>query len=575
MLMKDFLKTQIRLVLISLYPESKQLLKGLDFEVSDTDFNFGDYTTNVAFNLAKILKKNPNVLAEELASKMQSISRINHCCDKIEALKGYVNFWLKLEYLDRNLDWLVKVKRFFPANHKTMVIDYSSPNIAKPFGIGHFRSTNIGGAIYNIYKFLGYKTISDNHLGDWGKYFGILIYQLESKVLKNKTSKERQDYLKKMTVSDLEKIYVDFHKEVENNPLLDEQARMWFKKLSDGNLTAKKIWQACIKVSLKEFNRIYKILGVKFDYSLGESFYKDMMLQVISEIKKKKLAQESQGALVVSFSDKDMPPGMLLKSDGATTYLTSDLAALKYRLKNFKPNLVIYEVGKEQDLHFKQLFKIAEMLGWLKNCELIHVAHGLFESSDGGKLSTRSGKTIYLEDVLEEAYKRTQSMISESDIKKSKIIVGKVALGALKYNDLSQHYSHNIIFDWNKILNLNGNSGPYLQYSYARAYNVLIKSKTNTKIKIKDISLDEKKILRKLSKFKEVVIEAGARFSPHILCLYLFELAQLYNNFYNNYPILKAETFKKQAMRLKITKGTANIIKIGLNLLGVETLSRM
>lgn len=573
--MKDFLKTQIRLVLISLYPESKQLLKGLDFEVSDTDFNFGDYTTNVAFNLAKILKKNPNVLAEELASKMQSISRINHCCDKIEALKGYVNFWLKLEYLDRNLDWLVKVKRFFPANHKTMVIDYSSPNIAKPFGIGHFRSTNIGGAIYNIYKFLGYKTISDNHLGDWGKYFGILIYQLESKVLKNKTSKERQDYLKKMTVSDLEKIYVDFHKEVENNPLLDEQARMWFKKLSDGNLTAKKIWQACIKVSLKEFNRIYKILGVKFDYSLGESFYKDMMLQVISEIKKKKLAQESQGALVVSFSDKDMPPGMLLKSDGATTYLTSDLAALKYRLKNFKPNLVIYEVGKEQDLHFKQLFKIAEMLGWLKNCELIHVAHGLFESSDGGKLSTRSGKTIYLEDVLEEAYKRTQSMISESDIKKSKIIVGKVALGALKYNDLSQHYSHNIIFDWNKILNLNGNSGPYLQYSYARAYNVLIKSKTNTKIKIKDISLDEKKILRKLSKFKEVVIEAGARFSPHILCLYLFELAQLYNNFYNNYPILKAETFKKQAMRLKITKGTANIIKIGLNLLGVETLSRM
>ncbi|MCX6736698.1 MAG: arginine--tRNA ligase, partial [Candidatus Parcubacteria bacterium] len=296
---------------------------------------------------------------------------------------------------------------------------------------------------------------------------------------------------------------------------------------------------------------------------------------VISEIKKKKLAQESQGALVVSFSDKDMPPGMLLKSDGATTYLTSDLAALKYRLKNFKPNLVIYEVGKEQDLHFKQLFKIAEMLGWLKNCELIHVAHGLFESSDGGKLSTRSGKTIYLEDVLEEAYKRTQSMISESDIKKSKIIVGKVALGALKYNDLSQHYSHNIIFDWNKILNLNGNSGPYLQYSYARAYNVLIKSKTNTKIKIKDISLDEKKILRKLSKFKEVVIESGARFSPHILCLYLFELAQLYNNFYNNYPILKAETLKKQAMRLKITKGTANIIKIGLNLLGIETLSRM
>ncbi len=573
--MKDFLKIQIRLVLTNLYPENKQLLKELDFDVSDTDFNFGDYTSNVAFNLAKILKKNPNVLAEELASKMKSISRINHCCDKIEALKGYVNFWLKLEYLDRNLDWLIKVKRFFPANHKTMVIDYSSPNIAKPFGIGHFRSTNIGGAIYNIYKFLGYKTISDNHLGDWGKYFGILIYQLENKILKNKTPKERQDFLKKMTVSDLEKIYVDFHKEVEDDPLLDEQARMWFKKLSDGNLTAKKIWQACIKISLKEFNRIYKILNVKFDYSLGESFYKDMMPQIISEIKKKKLAQESQGALIVSFSGKDMPPGMLLKSDGATTYLTSDLAALKYRLKKFKPNLVIYEVGKEQDLHFKQLFKIAELLGWLKNCKLIHVAHGLFESSDGGKLSTRAGKTIYLEDVLEEAYKRTQGMISESDIKKSKTIVEKVALGALKYNDLSQHYSHNIIFDWDKVLNLNGNSGPYLQYSYARAYNVLIKSKTNTKIKIKDISLEEKKILRKLSKFKEVVIESGERFSPHILCLYLFELAQLYNNFYNNYPILKAETLEKQAMRLKITKGTANIIKIGLNLLGIETLSRM
>jgi len=552
------------------------------------NFSYGDYSTNAAIKE----RMNPQEIIDKIKKFQVSSCDFYEVFERVEVVNGFINFFLKPEYFLENLKQILKQKEKYGSSQigkgKTIIIDYSGPNIAKPFGIGHLRSTIIGQAIYNLYKFLGYKTIGDNHLGDWGTQFGKLIYKLETRNLKLKT----------LAVEDLEKLYVEFHKEAEQNPALKDEARVWFKKLEQGDKKAKEIWQACKEISLKEFSRIYNLLGIEIDNALGESFYQNKMQIIFKEMKQKGLAKQSEGAWVVEFKNNILPSLVLIKSDGATTYFLRDLATIKYRLKRWKPNIIAYEVGVDQSLYFKQLFKTVEMLGWSKNARFEHIAHGLMRSKTG-KFSTRRGDTIHLEDVLQEAISKASDLIKEKSTqipalvsnvshsdagwdnqagKEKNELAEQIGIGAVKYNDLSQHHSRDIVFDWDKIINLKGNSGPYLQYAFARTQSVL--QKADEKVKLPQIEFNslqeiEKKLLKKLLYFSEVVEQAAKTFSPNLICNYVFELCQEFNLFYNETPILKAEKQEQKHFRLALTFAVGCVIKNCLTLLGIEAPNRM
>ena len=381
--------------------------------------------------------------AEKLIKQIKQ-SELNKLIEQIEVVgKGFINIRLKVEYL---------ISQMFPVlNKKTgrVMVEYSSPNIAKTFGIGHLRSTIIGQALYNIYKSLGYEVIGDNHLGDWGTQFGKLLYMLDREKLNAQGAT--------LCVEDLEKLYVRYHKISED----DKQARKWFKRLEDGDKLARKLWEKCVQISVREFARIYKLLEVKIDNAYGESFYESLMQEVVADAKT--IARKSQGALVIDIPGH--PPLMLLKSDGGTTYATRDLATLKFRKDKWDPDLIIYEVGAEQTLHFQQVFAAARMLGYVREgCSLIHTKHGLYLAENGKKFRTRTGSTVNLEEVLREAITRARNNPA-------------VGIGAIKYFDLSHNVQSDIVFDWEKVMVLQGNSGPYLQYTYARAQSVLVRAK--------------------------------------------------------------------------------------------------
>jgi len=538
----------------------------------------GDYATSIALEIGKILKKNPMEIAEFLGLQLKILG--DKFFEKIEIVKpGFINFFLKKDVLLAEVRKILKEKDKYGSSKigkgKTIVIDYSSPNIAKPFGIGHLRSTIIGQAVYNIYKFLGWRCVGDNHLGDWGVQFGNLITAIKKWDVEKK--------LGSLSINDLEKLYIKFHQEVESNPQLKEEGRMWFKRLEEGNKEAKRIWKTCVNISLKEFDRIYKLLGIRIDYAFGESFYEDMLKDVIEEAIKKKIAVKSEGALVIKYPRDELPPAMILKSDGATTYFTRELAAVKYRLKKWKPDLILYEVGVDQALHFKQLFRAVELLGWAKRENFFHIAHGLFRSEDG-KFSTRKGKTLHLEDVLKEAIERAEEIIKKSEIKMNlsekerKEIARIIGVGAVKYNDLSQHYSKDIVFNWDKILNLKGNSAPYLQYTFVRGKSLLQKARLKIdpkKIKTLDSNQEEKDLLRTIYKFPEVVAESAEKFSPNLICNFAFDLAQKYNLFYSLHPIIKAENKELKIFRLALTAAIAQILKNSLFLLGIDVPEKM
>jgi len=552
-----------------------------DFNISEIkiespkDKKHGDYAVSIALEIGKILKQNPIEIAESI--KTEILKKPSILFNKIEVVSpGFLNFFLSENYLIDELNKILKEKDKYGSGKikKTIIIDYSAPNIAKPFGIGHLRSTIIGQSIYNIYKFLGFKCIGDNHLGDWGTQFGKMIVAIRKWV--------SQDKINDLTINELEKLYVQFHQEIEKYPEMEDEARLWFKKLEDGDKEAKDIWQACINVSLKEFNKIYDLLGVKIDYALGESFYEGKMMPIVQEAINKKIAIKSQGAIIIDYSDK-LPPAIILKSDKATNYFTRDLATIQYRLKKWKPDLIVYEVGAEQSLHFRQLFEAVELLGWIKKDKLVHIAHGLYRSK-AGKFSTRKGQTIHLEEILVEAIERAKKMIESSETIKDLSDQEKeetakvVGIGAVKYNDLSQHHSRDIVFDWDKILNLKGNSGPYLQYTYARCASILRKTETKLDLKkIKDIKLnsEEEDILRDIGRFPEIVQEAACKFSPNLICSFAFELAQKYNLFYQFHPVIKAETEELKILRLSLTTAAAQILKNSLSLLGINTPEKM
>ena len=525
------------------------------------DSKFGDFTTNIAMLVAKEQNKNPNEVAIEIKNNIQKHEMI----DKVDVVGGYLNFYLSKKFLKDQaeiINYEIEYRNELAKNGqgKTMIIDYSSPNIAKPFGIGHLRSTNIGQSLYNIYKFLGWNCIGDNHLGDWGTQFG----KLTVAILNPKWNQKNIDDL---SIDDLEKLYVKFHEESKKDDTLNDLAREWFVKLEKGDLKAKEIWQKCINISQKEFNEVYKLLDVNIDYVHGESFYEDKMDMVVKLLEKENLLKLSQGAKIIEFDD--MPPAMITKTNGTTTYFTRDLAAINYRIEKWNPDLIIYEVGSDQVLHFKQLFEVAKLLKY--PAHLIHVAHGLIRWKTG-KFSTRKGDTIHLEEVIDLAMEQAKKIAPDNSLDE----LQTVAIGAIKFNDLAQDPQKDIIFDWDRVMSMDGNSGPYLQYTYARCQSVLNKTKIKEQKNIEDLPNDineeELALLKEFYKFEEKIVQAADRFNPAVIAEYILTIARKYNEFYAKHRIIDEA---EEIWRIFLTKTTSTIIKNGLSLLGIKTLEKM
>ena len=553
-----------------LYPDKE--LKPIEISIA-TNEKFGDFQTNFAMMNSKIIGGNPRKIAEEIVNE---IGTCNHLIEKLEiAGPGFINIFLKDEYLGEYVSKMTTEKfEYTELNTKgDVIIDYSSPNIAKRMHIGHLRSTIIGDAVKRLYNFLGYHTVADNHIGDWGTQFGKLIIGYRKWL-------DKEAY-EKNPIEELERVYVEFSKESENDPSLDDLAREELKKLQDGDKENYALWQEFIKVSLDEYNKLYSRMGITFDTYYGESFYHNMMPSVLDELVEKGLAVEDQGAKVVFFDEKDnLHPCIVQKKDGAFLYSTSDIATVKFRKENYDINRLIYLTDERQQDHFKQFFKITEMLGW--DIEKIHIWFGIMRFTDG-VFSTRKGNVIRLEQLLDEGKKRALEVIEEknpslSDEEKNNI-AEVVGVGAIKYADLSQNRQSPIIFEWDKVLSFEGNTAPYLQYSYARIQSIKKKAEemgkvitSDTKIVIKDKI--ERNLVTFLTLFPTMVLKAGETYKPNLLTDYLFDLAKKFNTFYNACPILNQED-EVLLSRLLIADRTAEILRQGLDLLGIRTVDRM
>ena len=543
---------------------------------NSTKKEFGDFQTNFAMMNSKAIGKNPREIATTLVENFKE----NDLIEKLEiAGPGFINIHLKNNFLNNEVKKIDNEKYDFSFLNvdETVIIDYSSPNIAKRMHIGHLRSTIIGDAIKRILDFIGFKTISDNHIGDWGTQFGKLIVAYNKWLDKEAYEAD--------PIGELERIYVLFSDEAKKDPTLEDVARNELRKLQMGDEQNNKLWKEFIEISLKEYNKVYDRLGVKFDHYFGESFYNDMMPDVLEELKEKNIAREDQGALVVFFEEDKLPPALVQKKDGSFLYATSDLATIKFRKNELNVDKAVYVTDERQQNHFKQVFEISEMLGAPYNYEKSHVYFGIMRFGDGMIFSSRSGNIIRLVDLLDEAKKQVKSVIDEKnpnipEDEKEKIaeIVGT---GAIKYFDLSQNRTSDILFTWDKVLSFEGNTGPYLQYTYARIQSILRKLKEeNISVKNNDIILDdmfdiERELAVALLRFPQTVVKSYETYRPNIIADYLFDTAKLFNNFYNSKSILKETDKKVMDARILLAQKTASILKQGLNLLGIETVDRM
>ncbi|MBW6440836.1 arginine--tRNA ligase [Patescibacteria group bacterium] len=547
--------------------------------------DFGDYACNVAMVLAKELKKSPMEVANEITEKIKA-EKVNEEMFKniVVANPGFINFEISEKYLTENLEHILKRKCKFGSSEigkrKIVVIDYSAPNIAKPMHVGHLRSTIIGQALYNIYSFLGYKVIGDNHIGDWGTQFGKLIYAYKNWGDKKKISKS--------PIEEMTKLYIKFHKESESNKDLEEFARQETKRLQDKDSENIKLWKFLVKESLKDYNKIYKTLNVKFDLVLGESAYDNMLAGIVNGAMDKKIASKSEGAVVINLDKYNLTPFLIQKTDGAFLYMTTDIATAKYREEKLKANKILYVVANEQALHFQKLFASLELLGMGEKIKKEHVKFGMVLGENGKKFSTRKGDTIYLVDLIHRATEFAQKAVEDKNPKLSrsekKKIAKTVGLGAIKYNDLSQNRLTDITFDWDKMLSFEGNSAPYLQYTYARINSLVNKFKNLHKLDRinpfdkNDFDLlkekEEINLMRHLIKFPEAVEIAANENCPHLIALYIYDLASLYNTFYNSLSVVKAEKSVAK-VRIEMSKSVAIVLKNGLNLLGIDVLDKM
>lgn len=550
---------------------SEKETKKVEISVA-TNEKYGDFQTNFAMMNSKIIGKKPRDIAQEVLDNLEE----NNVIEKLEiAGPGFINIFLKSEYLGE----LLKKSRTeeydfsFLNRDGDVIIDFSSPNIAKRMHIGHLRSTIIGDSITRIYKYLGYHMIADNHIGDWGTQFGKLIIGYRRWLNK--------EAYKENPIEELERVYVEFSKLAETDPELEEEARLELKKLQDGDAENFALWKEFIKVSLDEYDKLYKRLDVHFDTYYGESFYHPMMQGVVEELVEKGLAVEDDGAKVVFFPEEEnLFPCIVQKKDGAFLYSTSDIATIKFKRDTYKINKLIYLTDERQQDHFKQFFRITDMLGW--NVEKHHIWFGIMRFADG-VFSTRKGNVIRLEQLLDEGKKRAYDIVQEKNPSLSEEekdqIAEIVGVGAIKYADLSQNRQSPIIFEWDKILTFEGNTAPYLQYSYARIQSILRRAESEGKIinYDKEIKIEDKlerALADHIAAFPMAVLKASETFKPNIIADYLFELSKKFNSFYNSCPILNQEDDILYSRAL-IAKITGETIKDGLSLLGIKTLDRM
>ncbi|MGM9974966.1 MAG: arginine--tRNA ligase [Clostridiaceae bacterium] len=522
------------------------------------------------FQLAKIMRKAPNIIAMEISEKIEKEG-----FEKIECLGAYLNFFLDKSAFTKEIinDIEAKGENYGSSEvgeGKNVVIDYSSPNIAKPFHVGHLVSTAIGNALYRMFNFAGYNSVGVNHLGDWGTQFGKLISAYKRWI--------DEESLEKDPIKELLRIYVKFHDEAEKDPSLEDEGRMYFKKLEEGDAEATELWKRFTELSLKEFEKVYNMLGVKFDSYAGESFYNDKMDAVVEELKNKNLLVESNGARVVALDEYNMPPCIILKSDGATIYATRDIAAAKYRKDTYDFAENIYVVGKDQSLHFKQVFKTLELMGypWAQNCR--HVSFGLVKFADR-KLSTRKGEVIFLEDLLKESIGKTLEIINEKNpsLENKEEVAEKVGVGAMIFTYLKNSRERDIVFDWEEMLSFDGETGPYVQYTYARARSILRKTEDHDTSAdfSKLVSSEEFELAKTLSKLQEVVLQAIDKAEPSVVTRYVIDVAKAFNKFYNSHSVLNVEDAGLKAARIALTKATCQVIKNALNLIGIETVEKM
>lgn len=521
-----------------------------------------------AFSLAKTERKAPQIIAADIAEKIDTAH-----FDKVVATGPYVNFFLsKAEISGQVIKEVIKDGADYgqqnEGNNQNITIDLSSPNIAKPFSVGHLRSTVIGDALSNIFRKIGYNTIKINHLGDWGKQFGLLMVAYKKW--------GSQEAVEANPIDELLKLYVRINAEIESDPSLDEEGRLWFKKLEDGDPEATELWQWFRDESLTEFNRIYELLGVEFDSLNGEAFYNDKMDEGIQILEEKGLLQESKGASIVDLEDFNLPPAMIKKSDGATLYITRDIATAIYRARTYNFVKNVYVVGQEQANHFRQLKAVLKKMGFDWSDDMIHVDFGLV-TKNRQKLSTRKGNIILLEPTLLEAISRAKSQIEAKnpDLENKEAVARAVGVGAVKFYDLKTDRRNGYDFDLEAMVSFEGETGPYIQYAYARIQSILRKANFQPDAEA-TYSLNDPEsweIIKLLQDFGRVVKRAADNYEPSLIAKYAISLAQAFNKYYAHTRIL--DESPERDSRLALSYSTAVVLKEALRLLGVEAPEKM
>ncbi|UOW67592.1 arginine--tRNA ligase [Paraclostridium bifermentans] len=530
----------------------------------------GDYAFP-CFRLAKVFRKAPNMIAADLAESIEAKDAIS----KVEPAGGYVNFFVNKSQLAKNVinDVLTQGKKYGHSElgkDKTVVIDFSSPNIAKPFHIGHIRTTVIGNALYKIYDSQGYNTVRVNHLGDYGTQFGKLIVAF--KKWGNKEAVESNP------IPELLKLYIQFHDEAEKHPEMEDEARAWFTKLENDDKEAKDLWQWFRDESLKEFSRVYDLLDIEFDSYAGESFYSDKMDRVIDIIKDKGLLEESEGTNIVNLEEYNMTPALITKKDGSTLYMTRDLAAALYRKENYDFEKCIYVVGSQQSLHFQQLFKVLELIGFEWAKDMVHVPFGMVALEEG-TMSTRKGRVVFLESVLRQAIEKTKETMLAKNPNAENVdeIAKQVGVGAVVFQELSNSRIKDYTFSWERTLSFEGETGPYVQYTHARCCSVLRKANMDVTADV-DYSLlsdaDSSEVLKLIASFNNSILAAMRKNEPHIVTRFVLDLAQAFNKFYHDNPILVDDIEVKKA-RVALVAATKQTIENALSILGMGAPERM
>ena len=534
----------------------------------------GDYALP-CFKFAKALRKSPVMIAEDLRTSIMSDVTLmsDKVISEVSAVNGYLNFKINKDgFVRATLDKIMSEKDAFGSSTegagKTICIDYSSINIAKPFHIGHLSTTVLGGALYRIFNFLGYKAVGINHLGDYGTQFGKLI-----SAYKRWGDKET---IEKGGIRALNELYVKFHQEAEMHPEYDDEARAYFKKIEQGDEECQALFHWFKELTLKDVQKIYDMLDIHFDSYAGESFYSDKMQPVVDELREKSLLIESRGAQVVDLEEYGMSPCIILKSDGSSLYATRDMAAAMYRKNTYDFDKCLYVVAYQQNLHFKQFFKVLELMGKEWSKDLVHVAYGMV-SLEEGTMSTRKGNVVFLEDVIKKCIEKAYTILVEKnpDLENKEDVAQKVGVGAVIFGALYNSKIKDIVFSYDKVLNFDGETSVYVQYTCARANSVIQKGGVVTEYEIPELTAEEIELVKALATFPETVKAAAEKYEPSYVARFAVDVSQKFNKFYFNCKILAAEDEKTKAFRLALTNATLQTLKNAFALLGIGIPDKM